>query len=232
VASQPEITQRDLRSRSKEIMDAVELHPLVDSLRQANWIEDNYYATQPSHADSLGTKGMHLVAEKLQGTQGITMRTFKHPTQEFTMMVAFLGFGVEGWPDVIHGGIITTLVQEGVDRQVRNFYEKYGKQHAQAISIDFKRRMRPGEVYAVIVPPAQVEMNPPQKEVMHLQMMPMVVRIEAPPRITPEALTIELPSMEELHAVANVQVRLVQEVSPERLAELEAGFASQKIETK
>ncbi|EXJ62938.1 hypothetical protein A1O7_03382 [Cladophialophora yegresii CBS 114405] len=218
--------ERDLLD---EIMDAVELHPLVDSLRQANWIEDNYYA---GHADSIATGGMHLVAEKLQGTQGITMRTFKHPTQEFTMMVAFLGFGVEGWPDVIHGGVITTLIQEGIDRQIHNFYGKYGNQHAQAISVDFKRRMRPGEVYAVIVPPAQVEMNPPQPEVMHLQMMPMVVRIEAPPRITPEALTIELPSMEELHAVANVQVRLVQDVTPERMAELEAGFASQKIEDK
>ena len=215
-----------------EIMDAVELHPLVDSLRQANWIEGDYYAAHPSRADLLGTKGMHLVAEKLVGTQGITMRTFKHPTQEFTMMVAFLGFGVEGWPDVIHGGVITTLLQEGIDHQLHNFYEKYGKQHAQAISVDFKRRMRPGEVYAVIVPPAQVEMNPPQKEVMHLQFTAMVVRIESPPRITPEVLTIELPSMEELHAVANVQVRLVQEVSPERMSELEAGFASQKIEDK
>ena len=215
-----------------EIMDAVQLHPLVDSLLQANWIEDNYYAGHPSPASGLGTKGMHLVAEKLQGTQGITMKTFKHPTKEFTMMVAFLGFGVEGWPDVVHGGVITTLVQEGIERQVHNFYQKYGKQHAQAISIDFKRRMRPGEVYAIVVPPAQLEENPPQPDVMHLQMMPMVVRIEAPPRITPEALTIELPSIDELHAVANVQVRLVQDVSPERMAELEAGFASQKIEGK
>ena len=215
-----------------EILDAVELHPLVDSLRQANWIEDEYYAAHPGQPNDLGVKGMHLVADKLQGTQGITMRTFKHPTLEFTMMVAFLGFGVEGWPDVIHGGVITTLVQEGIDRQIRNFYEKYGNQHAQAISIDFKRRMRPGEVYAVIVPPAQVETNPPQKEVMHLQMMPMVVRIEAPPRITPGELTIELRSLDELHAVANVQVRLVQDVTPERMAELEAGFASQKIEDK
>ncbi|KAJ9612061.1 hypothetical protein H2200_003656 [Cladophialophora chaetospira] len=214
-----------------EIADAIDLHPLVDSLQQANWIEDNYYAAFPSRLDSIGANGMHLVAEKLSGTQGITMKTFRHPTQEFTIMVAFLGFGIEGWPDVIHGGIITTLIQEGIDRQLLNFYQKYGNQHAQAISVDFKRRMRPGEVYAVVVPPAQVEMHPPQKEVMHLQMTPMVVRIEFPPRITPEALTIELPSMEELHAVANVQVRLVQQdVTPERMAELEAGFASQKIE--
>jgi hypothetical protein len=216
----------------EEISDAVELHPLVDSLRQANWIEDNYYADRHTGLHETGTKGTHLVAEKLQGTQGITMRTFKHPTQEFTIMVAFLGFGVEGWPDVIHGGITTTLVQEGIDRQIRNFYEKYGSQQAQAISIDFKRRMRPGEVYAVIVPPAQAEMDPPLKEVMHLQMMPFVARIEAPPRITPEGLTIELSSSDELTAIANVQVRLVQDVSAERMAQLEADFASQKIEVK
>ena len=166
-----------------EIADAIELHPLVDSLRQANWIEDDYYADHNTRINELGTKGMHFVAEKLQGVQGITLRTFKHPTQEFTMLVAFLGFGVEGWPDVIHGGIITTLVQESLERQIHNFYGKYGKQHAQAISIDFKKRMRPGEVYAIIVPPAEVEMNPPQKEVMHLQMLPLVVRIDAPPRI-------------------------------------------------
>ena len=62
------------------------------------------------------SRGMYLAAENLVGTQGITMKTFKHPTQDFSMMIAFLGFGVEGWPDVIHGGIITTLVQEGIER--------------------------------------------------------------------------------------------------------------------
>lgn len=207
-----------------EIMDAVELHPLVDSLRQANWIEEDYYTTHSGRANEPRPQGMHLVAEKLQGTEGITMKTFKHPTQEFTMMVAFLGFGMEGWPDVIHGGIVTTLVQEGVERQIHNFYQKYGRQQAEAISIDFKRRVRPGDVYAIIVPPAQLEVNPPQPEVMHLQMTPMVVKIETTPRIVPEAQSIGLTSIDELHAVANVQVRLIQDVSPERMAELEEAF--------
>jgi hypothetical protein len=80
-----------------EILETIETHPLTDSLRQANWIEDNYYAGRVNGPE----KGLHLVAEKLSGTQGITMKTFKHPTQEITMMVFFLGFGVEGWPDVV-----------------------------------------------------------------------------------------------------------------------------------
>jgi hypothetical protein len=133
---------------------------------------------------------------------------------------------------VIHGGIITTLIQEGVDRQIHNFYAKHGKQQAQAISIDFKRRMRPGEVYAVIVPPAEVERDPPQKGVTHLQLTPVAVRIETPPRITPATFALEFGSLEELHAIATVQVRLVQEVIPEISGGLDAGFARERAEDK
>ncbi|KIX97926.1 uncharacterized protein Z520_06004 [Fonsecaea multimorphosa CBS 102226] len=214
-----------------EILDAMELHPLVDSLRQANWIEENYYAAAPVHGGGAleNRTGLHLVAETLSGTQGVSMKTFKHPTQEFTIMVAFLGFGVEGWPDTIHGGTIVTLIEEGVQRQIHNFYKTYGSRDQQTISIDFKRPMRPGEIYAVIVPPAQLESNP-GPGMMHLQMTPMVVRIEAPPRITPELLTIELPSLDELHALANVQVRLVQSKSEDATAELEGDVASKKID--
>ncbi|KIW96883.1 uncharacterized protein Z519_02274 [Cladophialophora bantiana CBS 173.52] len=207
----------------EEILDAMELHPLVDSLRQANWIEENYYATH----GGIENKGLHLVAEKLEGTQGVTMKTFKHPTQEFTIMVCFLGFGLEGWPDTIHGGMIVTLIEEGIQRQIHNFYKKYGSRDHQMISIDFKRRMRPGEIYAIIIPPAQLEPDP-GPNMMHLQLAPMVVRIEAPPRITPELLTIELPSIDELHALANVEVRLVQFKNEEDTAEREGGGSVRK----
>ncbi|KIW26933.1 uncharacterized protein PV07_06721 [Cladophialophora immunda] len=212
-----------------EILDAMELHPLVDSLRQANWIEENYYAAHSGAGNELENRGLHLVAETLQGTQGVSVKTFKHPTQEFTIMVCFLGFGIEGWPDTIHGGMIVTLIEEGIQRQIHNFYKKFGSRDQQTISIDFKRPMRPGEIYAVIVPPAQLESNP-APETTHLQILPMVVRIEAPPRITPELLTIELPSIDELHAVANVQVRLVQSKSEEGMAEPEGHVASKKID--
>jgi hypothetical protein len=217
----------------EEIADAIEFHPLVDSLRQANWIEENYYADHAgTRGQRFGEKGLHLVAGKLQGIQGLSMKTFKHPTQHFTMMIAFLGFGLEGWPDVVHGGLITSLIQEGIERHIQNFYRKHGNQHAQAISIDFKRSMRPGDVYAVLVPPAQLETNPPQPEVMHLQMTPTVLRMDFPPRIDSGHMSVELHSEDDLHALANVQVRMVKEVSVERMAELEAGFAKPSLEQK
>lgn len=82
----------------EEILEALETHPLVDSLREANWVEEAYYTARINGADH---RGLHLVSENLSGTRGITMKTFKHPTENYTMMVFFLGFGMEGWPDVV-----------------------------------------------------------------------------------------------------------------------------------
>lgn len=80
-----------------EIFETLETHPLVESLREDQWIEDNRYASQLTATG----KGYHLVWEQLSGTQGITAKAFKHPSQECTMLVFFLGFGMEGWPDVV-----------------------------------------------------------------------------------------------------------------------------------
>lgn len=96
----------------EEIMEAVETHPLTDALRQANWVEENYY-TGRSHGSE---KGLHLVSEKLSGTRGITMKAFKHPTHEFTMMVFFLGFGIEGWPDVVCSAAIPSSPSCAMDK--------------------------------------------------------------------------------------------------------------------
>jgi hypothetical protein len=81
----------------EEIVETLETHPLVESLREENWAEDNWYTASHNGTE----KGLHFVGEQLSGTQGITMKTFKHPSQDYTMMVFFLGFGIEGWPDVV-----------------------------------------------------------------------------------------------------------------------------------
>ncbi len=67
---------------------------------------------------------------------------------------------------------------------------------------------------------------------MHLQMMPMVLRVDAPPRTTADSLKLEFQPHDELHALANVQVRLVQDVDEARMAELEASFRKQSIQSR
>lgn len=81
----------------EEIKETLEVHPLVEGLREQNWTEENFYASRSNGA----VRGEHLVGEKLTGTRGVTMKVFKHPSQPITMMVFFLGFGVEGWPDTV-----------------------------------------------------------------------------------------------------------------------------------
>lgn len=90
----------------EEIVDTLENHPLVESLREEQWVEDNFYSGRLIGAG----KGLHLVAERLSGTQGITMKTFRHPSQEYTIMVFFLGFGIEGWPDVVGADLSSPMV--------------------------------------------------------------------------------------------------------------------------
>ncbi|EXJ79814.1 hypothetical protein A1O3_08099 [Capronia epimyces CBS 606.96] len=213
-----------------EIGDTLESHPLVEALRDEGWVEESYYAGKINGPG----RGQHLVAETLTGTRGIMMKTFKHPTLDFTMMVFFLGFGIEGWPDVIHGGIITTLLQEGINHQVRNLYKHYGKQHSQFIAVDFKRPMRPGDIYAVLIPPAQLELQL-MPDVFHLQLTAMLLHLETPPRITIEPsedrTSIELAGRkpnELIHALASAQVRMVQDVTDARMAEIEAKFEEER----
>lgn len=96
----------------EEIEETLESHPLVDALRNDKWWEDNYYVGRMNGA----VRGQHLVSEKLSGIQGITMKTFKHPSENYTIMVFFLGFGIEGWPDVVGNAVSLDALPTAADR--------------------------------------------------------------------------------------------------------------------
>ena len=71
----------------EEIVDTLENHPLVESLREEQWVEDNFYSGRLIGAGN----GLHLVSERLSGTQGITMKTFRHPSQRIHNLGVFPG---------------------------------------------------------------------------------------------------------------------------------------------
>jgi hypothetical protein len=202
----------------EEIYAVLETHPLVDSLRQANWIENSHYIN--FRPDLSGPTSMHFVSENLQGTQGMTLKVFKHPTMQYTMLVAFLGFGIEGWPDVIHGGVITTLVQEAFDRHLDHFPTQSGEITARALSIDFKRKMRPGEVYAVLVPGMREGAWPGAEGVVEIVANAAVCRLEETPIIHPGGVVGFKPS-DDIHALCKVHGWVIPDVTPERQAEIQ-----------
>ena len=132
-------------------------------------------------------------------------------------------------------------MQEGVDQHIQNFYKEYGSQAAQFISIDFKKPMRPGEIYTVLLPPAEME-STPVPGVVDLVTMPLLLHMEAMPRVKTEldhiagkaSIEIEIPTFgkvdpaEALHATAAVQVRLVQHASDASIAKNEGTLHTQE----
>ena len=197
-----------------EVLETLDTHPLIEQLHTEKWIEENFYASRPH--GGLNT-GMNLVQEKLVGTQGLMIRSFRHPTHNYTILALFAGFGVEGWPDVVHGGVITTLLLEAVNRHHKNYYSEYVDMDKPSINIDFKRPMRPGEVYAVLVPPAGLEDVPGEPEQKKLIMVSLLMRMEAAPQLgtqfdaatQTETHTVEIPTaggVDMTHAVGKVQL--------------------------
>jgi hypothetical protein len=68
-------------------------------------------------------------------------------------LIFFPGSGVEGWPDVTHGGIICALLQEAME-QTASFYHSpaFGQQRAELekLEVNFRVPLQVGNVYAIL----------------------------------------------------------------------------------
>ena len=197
----------------EDMLETLDTHPLVEQLRGENWIEENFYNMGPRGGSDTG---MNLIREKLIGTQGLTIRLFRHPTHNYTVLVFFAGFGVEGWPDVIHGGTVTSLLLEAANRHQQAYYGDFVDMEQPSISVDFKRPMRPGEVYAVLVPPAGLEDVPGELQQKKLIMVALMMLMEGAPKLVTqydpvthtETHNVELPTVmgvDATQAVGSVQ---------------------------
>lgn len=106
-----------------------------------------------------------------------------------------------------------------MDQHIHNFYAHEGTAQEQVISVDFKKPVRPGEIYAILVPPGATEINPkPGQKV--VQLVPILMHMEAAPRIrssfdaasNTDQHIIDVPTpgaSDTTHAVGTTQVRLV-----------------------
>ena len=79
---------------------------------------------------------------------------FSNAEQGLACLLFYPGYGVEGWPDVVHGGIIMTLMKEAME-QAANLYQSSRPEQAWAdlenIEVNFEKPLHPGSVYAVFV---------------------------------------------------------------------------------
>lgn len=54
----------------QDVLDMLDSHPLVETLREDKWIEEQFYVQRPEHEIA---KGLELVKENLVGTRGISI---------------------------------------------------------------------------------------------------------------------------------------------------------------
>ena len=110
------------KSRIRKAIDAL---PLVQELRAqvGQWLEYEAYMTKPS--DERATS---MTAGALAGSRGIgVQRVFWHRSEQRLVSVVFVGGATSGWPGVMHGGAVATLLQENLER-VTNGPEVLGEQ--------------------------------------------------------------------------------------------------------
>jgi len=152
-------------------------------------------------------------------------RYFKHPSNDYSVLVFFLGFGIEGWPDTIHGGIITTLLGDAIRQHFNNQYPDMMYTEPHRISIDFKKPVRPGQIYAVLVPPSiqqpvreDVPIDAPSR-MKRFEQVALFIAMEFAPHVSSVAdpitktvkHTVEIPSshpQDATHAIATANVIL------------------------
>lgn len=129
----------------EDIEDLVETSPLVEDLRELGWTEES---VRP-----ISSQSQHLLHGGLSGTQGITvMKHFRPPHGPYSMFVFFAGFGVEGWPDTVHGGALASVFDEALEQNFKQFNELKRDVGGEA-GLQFLQRVRPGEVYGIFVIP-------------------------------------------------------------------------------
>ncbi|EFE30301.1 thioesterase family protein [Trichophyton benhamiae CBS 112371] len=99
---------------SKEINDYIDTHPLAVSLRgDARYTESRPHLEQPSM-----TRAHSLTGGTLTGPGRIVVPPFTWSTTDGSSFVSifYLGSDVCGHPGIVHGGLLATLLDEGLAR--------------------------------------------------------------------------------------------------------------------
>lgn len=136
----------------EEIDEILEDAPICEHLRKDNWIEGPILrASAPGNAAP--RRDQHLVNDTLSGVQGFTMKHFRHPSAELSMLVFFSGFGIDGWPDTVHGGALSTIMVEAHNKHLEPILKE---NHLDLVpcsesNFGFTQMVKPGTVYAVLV---------------------------------------------------------------------------------
>lgn len=179
-----------------DISDVIASHPLTNDLTEKGWRLDDARVPRRAGEEDIAVGDQHYLYETLGPTHGVASAIFRHPTEHCTVFAFFPCFGVEGWPDVVHGGMLSTLLIEALEQHCVVYAEEGLGFTCDAFpfNFNFSRPVRPGELYAIIMTPptySMIRVTGDDKN----QSMPaiqanvtgIVMRVEGAPQLLSEA---------------------------------------------
>ncbi|KAF4259410.1 hypothetical protein LV164_005269 [Aspergillus fumigatus] len=98
--------------------------PIVQELRN----NPDYLETNAYEGFSEEDKAHRLTSGPLRGSRGLALqRVFYNDKEKKVISVVYLGSGLEGWPTVVHGGVLATVLDENLGRAaIRHFPARTG----------------------------------------------------------------------------------------------------------
>jgi len=109
----------------------------------------------------------------LSGSRGVQVRHWFNPSKASLILMIHFGEGTEGWPRVVHGGILSSFVHNAMElaapycfRPPKSAHEydeagwlelhNSGYYHATQFEMSFERPVTSGDVYCIWICPAFV----------------------------------------------------------------------------
>lgn len=84
----------------------------------------------------------------LNGTRGILWKMFWNEKLKSITVFVFFGNGSEGWPDIVHGGMLSTVLDEALGRVAANTFPGSTAENKK-LDIAFVQPVRPGTIYQI-----------------------------------------------------------------------------------
>ncbi|KAF5865290.1 hypothetical protein ETB97_004498 [Aspergillus alliaceus] len=125
VSAPAEPGTREDTLKMEEIRRAYEIGlPIVQELRNnPDYVEADVYGNYTED-----DKQQRLTSGPLKGSRALALqKVFWNDKEQKAISVVFLGNGLEGWPTIVHGGALATVIDENLGRvAIRSFPERTG----------------------------------------------------------------------------------------------------------
>ncbi|KAJ9381974.1 hypothetical protein DTO063F5_5939 [Paecilomyces variotii] len=138
-------TEEDITWR-KRIEREYEFLPVVQALRNDPDLEGEWTAYSNFSDEE---KEHRLTSGSLKGSRGLALqKLFYNDKKKSIINVVYFGGGLEGWPTVVHGGALATVLDETFGRvAVRSFPAKTGV--TANLNINYRARVSSGSYYTI-----------------------------------------------------------------------------------